>query len=81
MRAPWNRRHELYPMKPKNKSFDLNFDLFMVKLWSKFGQKMGYLTIKIEKIGKNHFYFVYSNKAHEDGFRELSGAQKTRSKL
>ena len=81
MRAPYNRQIELYPIRPKNKSFDLNFDLFMVKLWSNFGQKMGYLTIKFEKNEKNHFYFVYSNKAHEDGFGELSWAQKARSKL
>ena len=49
MRALQNRQHELYPIKPKNKSFDLNFDLFMVKLWSNLGQKNGYLTIKFEK--------------------------------
>ena len=41
----------------------------------------GYLTIKFLKNEKNHFYFVYSNKAHDDGFRELSGAQKARFKL
>ena len=71
-------------MKPKNKSFDQDFDLFMVKLWSKYGQKWskkGYLTIKFEKNEKNQFNFVFSNKAHDDGFGELSGAQKARSKL
>ena len=57
MRAPYNRQHELYPIKPKNKSFDLNFDLFMVKLWSNFGQKMSYLTIKFEKNEKIIFLF------------------------
>jgi len=72
IRAPWNRHHELYPTEPKNKSFDLNFDLFMVNLWSNFGQKKGYLTIKFEKIEKDYFDFVYSNKAHDGGFGELS---------
>ena len=43
----------------------------MVNLWSNFGQKRGYLTITLEKNEKNQFNFVFSNKAHEDGFGEL----------
>ena len=30
----------------------------MVKLWSNFGRKIGYLTIKFKKYGKNCFCFV-----------------------
>ena len=37
--------------------------------------------IKFLENEKSHFYFVYSNKAHDDGFGELSWAQKARSKL
>jgi hypothetical protein len=53
----------------------------MVKLWSNLGQKNGYLTIKFEKNEKNIFYFFQSNGAHEDGFGELSWAQKALSKV
>ena len=66
MRAPRNRRHELCPNKLKNKLFDQNFDLFMVKTWSNFGQKI--------------YFSVYSDRARDDGYGELSWLEKARSK-
>ena len=60
MRAPRNRRHELCPNKLKNKLFDQNFDLFMVKTWSNFGQKNVVLTINTQKIFLKNIFFGLS---------------------
>ena len=38
MKAPQNRRKALYPNEPKNKWFNQNIDLFMVKIWSNYGK-------------------------------------------
>ena len=60
MRAPYNRHHELCPNKLKNKLFDQNFDLFMVKTWSNFGQKKVILTINSQQLFQKIFFFGLS---------------------
>ena len=49
----------------------------MVKLWSNFGQKMGYLTIKFEKIEKNFFILFIRMKL----MRTVSGSSHGPKKL
>ena len=66
MRAPYNRQHELYPIRPKNKSFDLNFDLFMVKLWSNFGQNRSFQQID------HNLSFFRARRVNESSLKSLS---------
>ena len=63
MKAPRNRRKELYPNERKNKWFDQNLDLFMVKIWSNYGQ----IWVK-----KGHFKKMTISSV----FSELFGAMR-----
>ena len=74
MKAPWNRQHELYWIKPKNKSFDLNFDLFMVKLWSNFGQNRSFQQIY------HNLSFIRARRVNESSLKSSSWAEFIKTK-